>query len=279
MYGDALTTKERIKERLGIDVTTWDDFFDRLIQSVTARIEQTCGRRFIQATYRNEIHDGCDMYGTSRRMLIVKNAPLHSVDSVEYNTGTNSSPVWTEISVDYYDIDLEAGILHFPEGLPHGRRNIRITYTGGFSGYSIGVNNFWVFNVVPTGTVNGSNRTFTLPETASQVIVYADGVREASSNVTFTEGTNTFTLAVGRAPTSTIAVDYLKAVETSEAEYYLPADLVEVCEEAVVRIFKRRDSEGRTSETFAESSISWMKSVFTEEDLATIGNYRRGYFL
>lgn len=279
MYGDAITTKERVKERMQITVTTFDDLLDRLILSVTARIEQMTGRRFIQATYNNEIHDGSDVSGGVRTHLIVKNAPLQTVSSVQYNAGSNSSPSWQSFDEDDYYTDLEAGIITFPDGLPSGFRNIRVTYTGGFSGYSIGVNNFWLFNVVPTGTVNGTNRTFTLPEDASQVIVYPDGLREASANVTFTTGTDSFTLAVGRAPSSTIAVDYLRENAAEDADVYLPEDLVEVCEEAVVRIFKRRDSEGRTSETFQESSITWSKSVFTTEDVATIRNYRRGYYL
>jgi hypothetical protein len=154
-----------------------------------------------------------------------------------------------------------------------------VTYTGGFSGYSIGVNNFWFFNVTPTGTVDGSNRTFTLPEDATQVIVYADGLREAASNVTFTAGSASFTLAAGRAPTSTIAVDYLRENAADDAGFYLPAELVEVCEKAVVKSFKRRESEGKDSESFGESQITWSKTVFSEEDIATIRNYRRGYAL
>lgn len=279
MYGDALTTKERIKDRLAITATSWDSLFNNLILAVTARIEQMCGRRFIQGTYTHEIHDGSDLYGNRRSFLIVKNAPLQVVSTIEYQAGTNSSPDWQEIDEDEYHVDLEAGMVHFPLGMPRGFRNVRVTYTGGFSGYSIGINNFWFFNVTPTGAVNGSNLAFTLPEDATQVIVYADGLREAAANVTFVAGSSSFTLAAGRAPSSTIAVDYLRENAAEDSDLYLPADLVEVCEEAVVRIFKRRESEGRASETFGESSITWNKSIFTSDDLATIRNYRRGYEL
>lgn len=279
MYGDALTTKERVKDRLGLEVSTFDSILTNIILAVTARIEQMTNRRYVQATYTNEIHDGCDLYGTRRQYLIVKNAPIQSISSIQYNTGTNSSPNWRTLSADDYHTDLEAGIVYFPNGLPAGFRNIRITYTGGFSGYSYGIENFWVFNITPTGDVDGSNRTFTLPEEATQVIVYADGTREASPNVTFPSPSDEFTLAAGRAPYTTIAADYLRANAAEESDYYLPADLVEVCEEAVTRIFKRRESEGKTSETFQESSITWARSVFTDEDLRTIRNYRRGYNL
>lgn len=279
MYGDALTTKARIKDRLGITVTAFDTVIDRLILAVTARISSITGRRFIQGTFTHELHDGSDMYGTVRTHLITRNAPVAAVSSIEYNAGTELSPVWTAYARSDYAVDPLTGIIRFPYGLKAGFQNNRITYTGGFSGYSIGVSNFWVFNSVPTGAVDGSNRTFTLPETASQVIVYVDGMREATTNVTFTAGTNTFTLAAGRAPTTTITVDYQRAAAQSESDYYLPEDLVDVCERAVIRIFKKRESEGRDAESFQESSITWSKSILTDEDMATIRNYRRGYNL
>lgn len=279
MYGDALTTTQRIKDRLGIEVVSFDAVIDRIVLAVTARIEAMTGRRFIQGTYTHELHDGSDISGTRRTFLIVKNAPVQTIGALEFNAGSNSAPNWLPITVDNYHADLGAGIIHVPGGLPSGFQNIRVTYTGGFSGYSYGIENFWVFNLTPSGVVDGVNLTFGLPEEANQVIVYADGFREAAANVTFSEGDDEFTLAAGRAPTSTIAVDYLRKNAAEDADVYLPADLVEVCEEAVVRIFKRRDSEGRASETFQETSITWNKTVFTDEDLRTIKNYRRGYAL
>jgi hypothetical protein len=279
MYGDALTTIARVKDRLQITATTFDDFLTATILAVTARIEQMCNRRFIQATYTNEIHDGSDIYGARRTILIPRNAPVQVVSSVQYKTGLNSDPTWYSYTQDDYDLDPDTGLLYFRAPLPQGKRNIRITYTAGFSGYDIGVSNFWFFNVVPTGTVNGSNGTFTLPEDATQVIVYADGVRLASANVTFVVGTATFTIGASFVPFSTIAVDYLRENAYDDSDLSLPLDLVEVAEKAVVRTFKKRDSEGRLNETFGESSVSWDKDVFTPEDLRTIRNYRRGYHL
>lgn len=275
MYGDALTTKERIKTRLGITEDHFDAIITYLILAVTARIEQACGRRFIQAEYNNEMHDGSDLYGSNRFILIVQNAPIQVIDGIEYRIGTT----WTAYDDDAYDAELRTGLIHFRTPMPQGKQNIRITYTGGFSGYSIGVNNYWFFNIVPTGTVNGTNRTFTLPEDASQVIVYVDGLREAASNITFTAGSDTFTLAEGRAPSSTIAVDYLRENAAEDSDISLPLDLVEVCEEVVVRLFKRRESDGRLSESFQESSVTWSENVFTKENVATVKNYRRGYAL
>lgn len=279
MNGDALTTKERIKDRITITVTTFDTLIDNLILAVTARIEQMCNRRFAQATFPNELHDGSDSYYSRRAAIVVKNAPIASIASVQYDAGYNGAHNWSDFYASDYTIDYEAGILYFPGGLRVGHQNVRITYTGGFTGYSMDLSPLWRFNVTPQGNVDGSNLTFTLPESADQVIVYADGVREKDANVTHVAGTTSVTLAAGRAPASTIAMDYITTNQNPSGTSYLPADLVEVAEEAVVRIFKRRESEGRTSETFGTSSITWAKSVFTDEDLGTIRNYRRGYHI
>lgn len=275
MYGDALTTKARVKERLSITATGFDDLLDRLILSATATIQQMCGRRFIYATYTDELYDGSDFYGSLRTNIILRNGPVDSVSRIQYKSGLNSDPNWTTMSSDDYDVDLRSGIviMHYP--LPRGAQNIRVTYTGGFSGYSFGIDSMWFFNVVPTGTVDGSNRAFTLPAEADQVIVYSDGVRELDSNVAHTAGEDTFTLAVGRAPYSSIAVDYQRAVGAAEGDYHLPSDLVDVCERAVVHLFKQREAEGKSSESFAESSITWRETLFTNESLGIINRYRR----
>ena len=239
---NALTTKARVKDRLQITATNFDDLIDRLIVAVTARIERMCNRFFIQATYTNELYDGSDIYGTGRSMIIVKNAPVLSIARIQYKTGLNSNPTWVDYTQDDYDADMAAGILYFHCSLPRGKQNIRITYTAGYAGDIIGIETGWVYNATPTGTVNGVNTTFTIPVSASQIIVYADGIRIATANISFTADTSTFTFLNGTQPFSTIAVDYKPTITSeSDADPDLPLELVEVCEEAVIRIFKRRD--------------------------------------
>lgn len=277
MYGDALTTKERIKERLSITATSFDDLFDNLILAVTARIQKITGQRFIYGTFTHELHDGSDLYGSRRSGLILKNGPVDAISSVQYKTGLNSNPTWVSFTADDYTADLEMGVLYFNNALPEGKRNIRVTYTAGYSGYSLGINNFWFFNTTPTGTVNGVNLAFTLAEDADQIIVYVDGIREAAANITFTAGTDTFTLGAGRAPYTSIAVDYRRSVATVDSDVTLPADIVEVAEQVVTKLFKRREAEGKTTEAFQESSLTWDTGFFNHDQMATIKNYRRGY--
>ncbi|TFH72392.1 hypothetical protein E3V39_12490 [Gammaproteobacteria bacterium LSUCC0112] len=190
---EALTTKALIKDRLGMTVTTYDALLDKLINAVVARINLMTGRVFTTATFTNELHDGSDALGSLRSTLIVKNAPITTLTSVQYDAGANGSPQWTDFPAADYRADLPLGIIHFPYGLPRGMQNVRVTYVGGYA-----------------------------------------------SNA-------------------------------------YPEDVVEVVEEVVVRIFKRRESEGKSSESFQESSITWTENVFSSENLATIKNYRRGY--
>lgn len=274
----ALTTKSRIKDRLQITSTSFDTLFDNLILAVTERIEKMCNRRFMVSTWTNELYDGSDPYGTSRQALVLRNAPVWNITSIAFRSGLNSNPTWESQTVDEYDADMEAGILYF-DTLPTGRRNVRVTYTAGYSGYSIGVTTIWTFNVIPTGVVDGVNTVFTLSTTASQVVVYADGMRIMPSNYTFTPGGNTVTFLNGMQPYSAVSIDYLASSGVSLSDPALPMDLVEVCEEAVTRIFKRRDSEGRRSEGFGESQVTWHEEWFSKDNLTTIKNYRRSSFL
>lgn len=71
----------------------------------------------------------------------------------------------------------------------------------------------WHFNVVPSGIVNGVNRTFTVPYPAEELVVYADGVRLLAddSQYTFEINVNTtiITFVSGKQPFSSISVDFL----------------------------------------------------------------------
>lgn len=260
-----------------ISTTDFDTLFANLILSVTARIEKICNREFMLDTYTNELHDGSDLYGSGRTILIARNAPISSVASVQYKAGTNTTPNWTNFNADTYDVDEASGMIYFDSPLPQGRRNIRITYTAGWDGFDVSTSSLWTFNVTPTGTVNGSNGDFTLPEDASEILVYADGVRLTSDLVTFTADTDTFTVDASALPHTTIAVDYKASNAAAGSDPTLPGELVDLCERTVVYLYKKRDAEGKTGETFQESSIQWRDIMFSKDDMAIIREYKRGY--
>lgn len=204
MINYALTTKTRVKARLGITVTSFDDLLDTMIAAVTNKIEQMAGRRFLATTYTNEVYDGVDAYDESLGILVANNAPILTLTSFQYKSGGNDNPTWNDFSVNDYDQNLRLGVLHMAGRLPKGRQNIRLSYRAGY----------------------------------------------------LIDFTNTTTFY-------------------DEATHTLPYDLTEVCEEAVVRLFKKREAEGRQQESFNESSVTWNADIFTKENLATINNYRR----
>lgn len=57
-----------------------------------------------------------------------------------------------------------------------------------------------------------------------------------------------------------------------------PFELIDLAERLCIKLFKRRESEGRTQETFQESSISW-GALITEDDRRIMANYKRVFDL
>jgi len=64
----------------------------------------------------------------------------------------------------------------------------------------------WIFNETPVGTINGVNTVFTIPS-ATQVVVYTDGLRTVQSDYTIVGTTLTFNS--GRQPFSSLSIDYV----------------------------------------------------------------------
>lgn len=203
MIDYALTTKTRVKSRLQITTTSFDDIIETMIAATTAKIEQMAGRRFLATTYTNEVYDGSDAYDDRFGYIVVNNAPVLSLTSFQYKTGSNASPVWVDFTEEDYDIKESNGIIYMAGKLPRGKQNVRVSYRAGY------------------------------------------------------------------------LIDFDTSDVYTAASHTLPYDLSEVCEEVVVRLFKRRDSEGRSNESFQESSITWNTDVFTPENVRTINNYRR----
>ena len=68
-----------------------------------------------------------------------------------------------------------------------------------------------VLDYAPEEAVNGVNLVFTLPVSASQVVVYADGSRVKGGGADYTHSGDTITFASGRQPYSALSIDYLPA--------------------------------------------------------------------
>lgn len=196
----ALTTVARVKTRMSIDASGFDTLLLYLINSVTDLVEGECNRRFKETTYTNEIYS----IGGSG-LLILKQAPVSTVTSIQYRAGLKSNPTWTDFAADDWELleDGSTGIIEFHGSSSRGVNNLRATYVAGYK-------------------INFTN--------------YGD--------------TNTHTL---------------------------PADLTDLVERIVVKLFKRREAEGKSQDSFNNGSITW-KDTLSAEDQSTLAKYRRSNF-
>lgn len=203
----ALTTLQRVKDRMDKDNSNQDDLLGRIINSVEGFIESRCNRTehgFEETTITKEIYNGSDLGGYSQQYLILNHAPVEvdSIDLFEYRSGTKVNPNWTAFTETSYElIEPDNGIVIVDGGLPQGRRNVRITYT---AGYKVDFNN-----------VNTSNHT-------------------------------------------------------------LPHDLTDLAERLVVKFYKRRDDDGRTTINMNTSSVEY-SDYLDDIDKEVMANYNRAF--
>lgn len=68
------------------------------------------------------------------------------------------------------------------------------------------------------------------------------------------------------------------ANEFNDSNHTLPYELSDLCERLVVKRFKKREKEGVSQESFAETTLAW-KELLEEQDKATIAQYTRVQFV
>ena len=124
---NALTTKEKVKSYLGISVATDDTMIDMLIDQSTSFIESYCGgRKFLSQSYTDIV----DTKGGNK--LFFYQFPVSTLTSVEYRSGTPSTPIWSIFNVDTYLLYDKAGYVGFFGNLPKLMQAIRLKYTAGY---------------------------------------------------------------------------------------------------------------------------------------------------
>ena len=196
IYERALTTVQRVKDRLVITSSTNDAVLLRLVNACTDFIEGQCDRRFKETTYTNEVHSIVD----GQKEVILNNTPVSALTSTQYRAGMPSSPNWTDYPTDSVELseDGSTGIIHAFGRLVRGSNAFRATYTAGYK-----------INFANAGDMN---------------------------------------------------------------THTLPADITDLCERLVVRVWKRREAEGKTSEGINGSNIGWAKEL-NEEDKMILNKY------
>lgn len=123
----ALTTRQKVKDYLGISDSSKDTIIDILINGATDFIETYCGKRRFKSASYVEIKD-CN----GQKRLFLNQYPVTAVASVEYRSGTPSSPTWVTYNADSYLKYLDEGYVQFYAKLPLVPQGMRVNYTAGY---------------------------------------------------------------------------------------------------------------------------------------------------
>ena len=66
--------------------------------------------------------------------------------------------------------------------------------------------------------------------------------------------------------------------EGDPTKHWLPADLTQLCDDLVVRWWKRRELAGKTGETLEGQSVTGWRNMLDQDDLDIINNNKRVQF-
>jgi hypothetical protein len=203
VYDYALTTLQRVKDRMGITVTDSDAVLTRLVNAMTDFIEKQCGgRRFLQTAYTNEMYS---VYAPRAEYITLKQAPVTQITSFQYSVSQppTSSKVWNDFLATNWELleDGKSGLIRVYQSLFKGINVVRCSYTAGY------------------------------------------------------------------------LIDWPNAGDSST--HTLPADLTDLCERFVVKLYKKRNSEGKDREGLQQSVIIWSQQLVADDDQDTLDNYTR----
>ena len=128
----ALTSRDDLKEVLGIVDNSEDNLLDNIINRATDIIESYCnGRRFKSTLYTEEKYDGND-----GKYINARHYPITDVTKVERNLGSVGDTDWDTLNDDfwaYIDDGSGPGQFYYEFGFVRGARNYRFTYTAGYT--------------------------------------------------------------------------------------------------------------------------------------------------
>lgn len=284
VYPYALSTLQRVKDRLQITVTDFDSVLTRILNSVTDFMERECGKsglemypndgHFLQKTYTNEVYS---VRGAKQIYLPLRNAPVtYLIVTGNLTSGsasvTNLSPV--------------AGI---PATVPTG-----------------GMPLFNIQGLFPQGTtllsLSGTTATMSQPASVTQTAAQFEISGLVSfrwragtpSNPNWTsfitdqfelveQGHSGIVRVYGVMPriynnmlraTYIAGYPYDWANAGNGSTHQVPTDLSDTCENVVVRVWKRLKLAGQASESLQGATISW-RNDFDAQDKAVIEHYHR----
>lgn len=266
----ALTSLERVKERMNIETDDNDPVLVRMINSATDFIEKECGaRRFLQTKYVNEVYSS---YGAKHKYVQLRQAPIFYLNITGAVTaGSNQITGCSSVQ------GIQVGMPIIGDGTPPG---IQTTVTA-ITGTTLTISN----NAVATAAVGG----FTIHGLLS--LQYRAGTPTSPSWIAFIpdqyeltgDGRTGLIRVYGWLPTiyeNMIRATYIAGYPIyfpnagDNATHQLPTQLSDLCESLVVRRFTRKDLAGKSAQIFQGSNISWRNDL-DQDDLDIIDQFKR----
>jgi Phage gp6-like head-tail connector protein len=275
----ALTTLQRVKDRLEITINDFDPILTRIINGATDFIERECGKsglerypndgHFVQKKYTNEVYS---VRGTKQERLVLRNAPVtYLIVTGNLTSGSavvsNCSPV----------TGIAAGMpLYNIQGLfPQGTTVVSVSGTSVTMSQPASVTqNGAVFEISGlisfqwrAGTPSNPNWTAFIPD-------QFELEQQGYSGIVRVYG------VMPRIYSNMLRATYIAGYPINwqnagdGATHQLPADLSNLCENLTVRIYKQRLLAGKASENIQGATVAWRNSL-DALDLNTIDNYRR----
>jgi len=275
----ALTTLQRIKDRLDITIDGNDAVLMRMINGTTDFIERECGKtglesypndgHFAQKTYTNEVYTA---QGRKQERLVLRNSPVtYLIVTANLTQGS------ANVTVSPYTGIVAGMQLYNIQGLfPQGTTVATVGSTGALTmsqPASISKNGavFEISGLISfqwrSGTPSNPNWTDFIQDQyeldqmgrAGIIRVYGSipGLYNNMIRATYVAG---------------FPVDWQNAGNGST--HQLPADLTNLCENLVVRIYKRRLLDGKASEAIQGATTAWRDNL-DAFDQNVINNYRR----
>jgi hypothetical protein len=122
-----LTTKQKVKDFLGITNVTSDTAITEIVKNTSSQIEVYCNRSFASTTYTEYIDTSKDY-----RKIWLRNFPVSSITSLKYRDGVFSNLTWTSFNANDYLLTNEMGKLYFAYDLPERDKYIEAVYVGGY---------------------------------------------------------------------------------------------------------------------------------------------------
>jgi len=275
----ALTTLARVKDRLSIAISDSDAVLTRVINGATDLIERECGKsglerfpndgHFVQKTYTNEVYS---IRGSKQIFLVLRNAPVtYLIVSGNLTAGSAVVAGVTPNVGIVPNMPLYAIQGLFPAGTTvlsaEGNevtmsQPAQVTQTGAVFEVSGLISFQW-----RAGTPDAPSWTsFFAPQYELEAQGYSGIVRVYGPIPRVYSNMVRATYQAG------FSVDWQNA--GNGTTHQLPADLTNLCEDIVERIFIRRRLAGKSSESLQGATTSW-RNELDAIDLRVIENYRR----